>query len=677
MILPREVSSFEDSYLRRFNSIAMGFFVAHLPVFTLIGWLNGTGIVSATALTMFALMGPICSLLFWKSQRNISVIMGITAMIMGGILVHLGQGTVQIEMHFYFFVLLALLAIFGNPMVIVAAAITVASHHALMWLLLPSSVFNYEAPFWVVAVHAAFVVLESIAASFIARSYFNNVIELEKKVEARTEEVNGRNRDLKLVLNSVEQGFMVVGPEGQMSNERSAGVENLLGLIRPRDTFFSVLARHNQKFADWMKLGFSEVFADFMPTELTIDQLPKRLSTETLTLSFSFTEVRAGGELQSLAVVISDITAEVKQELLEEESREFISIVEGLNDDADGFLSFHEEGKELIAALQKREGEHLGEIKRRVHTLKGNSSIQGMHRLAAISHQLEEHIIDHKELPEAKAWQPLFDAWQRVSQKVERIVGDQALDSIEVSQGAYSDLFDRVLNKESHESLAIKMASWRLVPTSYSLKRLQSQALRLAGQMTGKGIDVKIQHNDLYLDRSAWSEFWLASIHLIRNAVDHGIECSELRLARGKPEQGRLEFTSEIQGDSFVLSFSDDGCGIDWDKIAEVAYRNGMPAESRDDLIEAVFADGISTSAEVTEISGRGVGMAAVRQTVKRLGGKILIESTPGKGTIFLFSFPLESMAQNLFDRFRREKIKQPERAVAASLFRQHDLINT
>ncbi|EMB17797.1 multi-sensor signal transduction histidine kinase, partial [Rhodopirellula europaea 6C] len=215
--LPHVTSEFEETYLERMNKIAACFFILHLPVFVAIAYLNDTGPLMAFVLTSAVLFGPLLAMKTWSSKRAISTVMGIAAMFMGGLLVHFGQGPVQIEMHFYFFVLIALLAVFANPMVIVAAAVTAALHHALLWMLLPSSIFNYEAPFWVVAIHAAFVVLESIAACFIARSFFDNVIGLEKKVAQRTAEVEARNNDMRMILNSVKQGFFTITNTGVIS----------------------------------------------------------------------------------------------------------------------------------------------------------------------------------------------------------------------------------------------------------------------------------------------------------------------------------------------------------------------------------------------------------------------------------------------------------------------------
>src|SRR3569833_3101525 len=103
------------------------------------------------------------------------MVYGFTSMIMGGVLVHFGQGPVQIEMHFYFFALLAMLCMFGNPAVNLVAAVTVAVHHLVMWWWMPHSVFNYVASIWVVAVHTTNNKHKTVAACFISRRFFDDV----------------------------------------------------------------------------------------------------------------------------------------------------------------------------------------------------------------------------------------------------------------------------------------------------------------------------------------------------------------------------------------------------------------------------------------------------------------------------------------------------------------------
>jgi two-component system, chemotaxis family, sensor kinase CheA len=184
--LPATITQFERDHVQRINRISLWFFAAHIPVFMVIAFLNDTRPELAALFTAAIMVGPALAHKLMTNPRHVALIYGVTAMCMGGLLVHFGQGPVQIEMHFYFFALIAMLAVYGNPAVIYIAAVTVAAHHLMMWILLPRSVFNYDASVWVVAVHAAFVVLETVAVAVIARTFYDNVIHLERMVEDLT-----------------------------------------------------------------------------------------------------------------------------------------------------------------------------------------------------------------------------------------------------------------------------------------------------------------------------------------------------------------------------------------------------------------------------------------------------------------------------------------------------------
>ncbi len=230
LVLPTPISEFERKYLARTNKIAFAFFALHVPALCLIAWGNGTRPLLALALSVATLVGPAAAQKTIENPRWVSMVYGITAMFFGGLLVHFGQGATQIEMHFYFFALLAMLAVFANPMVIIAATVTVALHHLVLWLIVPESVFNYAAPVWVVALHAVFVVLESVAVCFIARTFFDSVIGLEKKVEARTQELAARSAEMRRVLDNVDQGFVVVAKDGTLASERSRAFDRWFGV---------------------------------------------------------------------------------------------------------------------------------------------------------------------------------------------------------------------------------------------------------------------------------------------------------------------------------------------------------------------------------------------------------------------------------------------------------------
>jgi two-component system, chemotaxis family, sensor kinase CheA len=129
-------------------------------------------------------------------------------------------------------------------------------------------------------------------------------------------------------------------------------------------------------------------------------------------------------------------------------------------------------------------------------------------------------------------------------------------------------------------------------------------------------------------------------VHAVRNAVDHGIDGPRARVLAGKPERATLSFAASRSHGSLILSFSDDGGGIDWDLVRARARARGMPATSPSDLQEALLTDGFSTRREVTDTAGRGIGMAALRAAVTSLGGTLEIESRPGEGTTLRCRFP-------------------------------------
>ena len=154
-------------------------------------------------------------------------------------------------------------------------------------------------------------------------------------------------------------------------------------------------------------------------------------------------------------------------------------------------------------------------------------------------------------------------------------------------------------------------------------------------------IDVAIEDHDLRLDPKRWSSFWSAFIHAVRNAADHGLESPDERASGGKSERGHLSLRTLARGNNFVVEIEDDGRGIDWNALGDRARRLGIPAGSDAEIREALFHDGVTTSQHVSEISGRGVGMGAVRAAARAMGGEVAIHSQSGHGTRVEITFPL------------------------------------
>ena len=162
---------------------------------------------------------------------------------------------------------------------------------------------------------------------------------------------------------------------------------------------------------------------------------------------------------------------------------------------------------------------------------------------------------------------------------------------------------------------------------------------------TGKRVALTMSGEGTELDKTVVERLGEPLTHLIRNAVDHGIEKPEVRLANGKPAEGQLHLSAEQRSGRIVISLSDDGAGINREVVLQKAIDKGLVAPgtqlSNEEIDHLIFAPGFSTAEQVSNISGRGVGMDVVRQNVKDLGGRISIESHPGKGCTFTLALPL------------------------------------
>lgn len=169
--------------------------------------------------------------------------------------------------------------------------------------------------------------------------------------------------------------------------------------------------------------------------------------------------------------------------------------------------------------------------------------------------------------------------------------------------------------------------------------------LRELTTTTGKHVRLEVSGESTELDKTVIEHLGEPLTHLIRNAVDHGIESAEARIAAGKPAEGTLTLSAEHRSGRILIRIADDGAGINRERVFAKAVEKGLVAPdaqlSKEEIDHLIFAPGFSTAAQVTNVSGRGVGMDVVRQNVKELGGRITIDSEPGAGTTFTLTLPL------------------------------------
>ena len=211
--------------------------------------------------------------------------------------------------------------------------------------------------------------------------------------------------------------------------------------------------------------------------------------------------------------------------------------------------------------------------------------------------------------------------------------GDQSLeDTVAESSRLITELRDEI-------------TASRMVPVSQVFDRFPRH-VRDAARTIGKQVDFVIEGKGIELDRSMLDEIADSIIHLLRNAVDHGIEPPERRMEAGKPPAGRLVLSAARDRSAVVIKVSDDGAGIDRERVLARARRDGLVDDSKtdlteDELLRLLARPGFSTAEKVTSMSGRGVGVDAVYTRVRALGGAMDIRSVPGQGTTIVLRLPL------------------------------------
>lgn len=226
---------------------------------------------------------------------------------------------------------------------------------------------------------------------------------------------------------------------------------------------------------------------------------------------------------------------------------------------------------------------------------------------------------------------------------------------------------DRKLNELQKSVIEIRM-----VPVGQIYSKL-SRTVRKVARELNKEIELSLRGEETELDKMMVEELTDPLMHIIRNALDHGIESAQERIAAGKKPIGRVTLNAYQQGNSVVLDVTDDGRGVDAQKIRNVAVSRGLIGEKevvdQQRAYELMFMPGFSTAAEVSEISGRGVGLDVVKRNIQELKGTIDVFTRPGEGTSFRISLPITlAIIQALIVDAGGEKFAIPLSAVEESL---------
>jgi len=242
---------------------------------------------------------------------------------------------------------------------------------------------------------------------------------------------------------------------------------------------------------------------------------------------------------------------------------------------------------------------------------------------------------DQVELLEANL-QSLRQSWQMFESRIAAWGIDRS-DRFELTRGELNELTAAAKPYPRLEALLRRI---EYEPAQLQLSRAGEQMRRLAVRLGKEEPETVVEGKGVRLSAARFRQFWVAFAHVVRNVVDHGLYTSEELAARGA--KNRVGLSARQVDQNVVVEVIDNGRGVDWEMARARASAQGLPHASREDLERSLFVDGVSTAAEASDVSGRGVGLSAVAAACRELGGNYSFASDRGHGAHLVFTMPIE-----------------------------------
>ena len=494
---------------------------------------------------------------------------------------------------------------------------------------------------------------------------------LEKKVEARTAELSEANQLMTAILNSLGQGILVFDREGNCLPFQSKVCSEVLeadSSVKKVSDVLKLAGSEKESFDQWL----DALFSDMIPFEDICGLGPSQYThSKGKFIALNFNPMRDGqGNLKGVVMVATDRTAEVEAKKEAERERSYARMVVQTVKYRSQFKSFIADAEDLIQSLLNEfvmqaknavTDERYEEIARDLHTVKGGAATFGMADIASLAHEAETLLgkfksdsTKDKEL--SASVKSLSDGFRGFIKQNADLLGHSSLNqgrTVEIPVIELQKWFAKAA--PIHPELASDIYEDGIcVPLGDGLAHYSSVVVETAATLGKKVKPLVIDDGGLRVDQERYQEFLPTLVHAFRNAVDHAIETPEERLVAGKQPDGSISVVCQNVGKNLRIVIQDDGRGIDPDKIRDrlLSLGRNICSISDDDkeVIQVIFEPSFTSKSEVTEFSGRGVGLAAVKEEAEKLGGKIWVESKIGVGSKIFIEIPNESQV----DQYKR-----------------------
>lgn len=508
-------------------------------------------------------------------------------------------------------------------------------------------------------------------------------IALTNQKNALSEEITERKKvqeqllitsdNVKNLLDNAGQGFLSCGTDLIVEKEYSAECRNIFEDDIAGKNVTDLLIQDDPSQKEFLRNILHDILKEANPAQVSLftGLLPNEfvINGKNIHVLFKVIKSKLNEDDRKFMIVLTDISEKRKLESRIEQERnklrmviktvtDFNDVMESITD----YQDFYSRGLQAILHSGDDFENIIFEVYRQIHTFKGLFSQLEIQNVSCNLHELETQLSKIRNNAENKSVRDIEKLFEEVNlhewleedlSVLRDYLGEDFLNRkgmLLISPDKVREIEQKIISLLSPMEITLLLPmikQLRYRPIKEMLSGYPAYTEQLADRL-GKMVNpFEIEGDDVLIEPERYQFFVKTLIHIFRNAVDHGIETPDERLDLEKEEFGTIKAHVKLNGSTIILTVSDDGGGIDTEKIKAKMLNDNLIAQdelesmSDQDIMMLIFRDEVTTSSEVTETSGRGIGLSAVKAELEKIGGQISIKTEVGKGTTFHFEIPI------------------------------------
>jgi two-component system chemotaxis sensor kinase CheA len=494
---------------------------------------------------------------------------------------------------------------------------------------------------------------------------------LEQKVNERTEELQKANKFIEAMINSLNQGLLVFDEKQAIADTFTNSCNDIFN-SEVEGKKYSDLLELNEKDSNVLQKGVDLIFSNKLPFssasnlikknkitgESIDDDKFKHVSLEYFPLKNGPIDENEEETISHIVVVATDKTDEVKAVQAFKEKESYVNMITKLVSNKKQFMNFIADIKKSLQTISselENDKPNYNSILMQYHTINGGAGTYSAQSLQKKARASEQTIIDSKDKDDYQMdlifndFSSVTDEFKKLEENINLVLGANK-DTIEINKSEIEILKDKLQGHIPEDLYNEYLNQFCFEPVSAYIEEYIS-LVQMIAEKTNKNIKpLMITGGNTRIPGDGVERFFNSLVHLFRNCVDHGIETPSTREENEKSSEGTIAIDINKDKDNFLcILVTDDGAGINPERIRqkweELHGDNELIKDlSDEEVIYKIFDPTFSTTEELSEFSGRGVGMSAIKETIDELGGELSLSSVVGQGTKFTFKLPLSSI---------------------------------